>query len=98
MPTVRDPAFVDALAERLSRVTPDSGRVWGTMTPHEMLCHLADSFDAMLGERHVSPGDWSPLRRRAFKWIALHTPVPWPKGIVQGPPEAFHTKPGPNDR
>ena len=79
--STQDAAFVEALAERLSRVTPDSRRVWGTMTPHEMICHLSDSFHAMLGERHGSSANWSPLRRTVFKWIAIHTPLPWPRGI-----------------
>jgi len=83
--TVQDLSFVDALAGRLSRLTPDSQRVWGTMTPHEMLCHLSDSFHGMLGERPVSSGNWSLLRRRVFKWIALHTQLPWPKGIDTRP-------------
>ena len=76
MATVQDLSFVDALADRLSRLTPDRQRVWGTMTPHEMLCHLSDSFHGMLGERPVSSGNWSLLRRRVFKWIALHTQLP----------------------
>jgi hypothetical protein len=101
MATIHDLAFVDALAERLARVTPDSRRVWGTMTPHEMLCHLADSFEGMLGERQVSPGDWSPLRRRVFTWIALHTPLPWPKGVDTRPevnPRCDGTRPSDFER
>ena len=81
MAAVQDLTFVDALAERLSRVTPDSRRVWGTMTPHEMLCHLSDSFHSMLGERRVSSANWSRLRRTVSKWVAFHTPLPWPRGI-----------------
>jgi len=81
MPGVQDLTFVDALSDRLSRLTPDSRRVWGTMTPHEMLCHLSDSFHGMLGERQVSSANWSPLRRVVFKWVAFHTPLPWPRGI-----------------
>ena len=81
MTTVEDLVFVDALAERLSRLMPDSRRVWGTMTPHEMLCHLSDSFLGMLGERHVSSANWSRPRRTVFRWIAFHTPLPWPRGI-----------------
>jgi hypothetical protein len=66
------------------------------MTPHEMLCHLSDSFRGMLGERQVSSANWSPLRRYVFKWIAFHTPLPWPKGIDTLPevnPHRAGTKP-----
>ena len=96
MAMVQDRLFVDALAERLSRITPNSQRVWGTMTPHEMLCHLSDSFRAMTGDRAVSGAKWSPLRRRVFKWIAFRTPLPWPRGIETRPevnPHRTGTKP-----
>ena len=42
---------VDELALRLNQLRSTSSRKWGTMTPHEMLCHLGDSFEAVLGER-----------------------------------------------
>jgi hypothetical protein len=51
------------------------------MTPHEMVCHLSDSFHAVLGERPVSAAPWAPWRQRFMKWVALRTPLPWPKGI-----------------
>jgi len=35
------------------RLTPEKPRQWGTLTAHEMLCHLSDSFRAALGERQV---------------------------------------------
>ena len=101
MATVQDLSFVDTLAVRLSRLTPDSQRVWGTMTPHEMLCHLSDSFHGMLGERSVSSANWSPLRRHVFKWIAIHTPLPWPKGVPTLPevnPHCDGTKPSDFER
>jgi hypothetical protein len=86
---------VDELVGRLGRVQPASARQWGTMTPHEMLCHLGDSFSAMLGERVASPKEtW--LSRTLVKWIALHTSLPWPKGVPTRPevnPKENGTKP-----
>ena len=65
------------------------------MTPHEMLCHLGDSFEAVLGERDASRADtW--LSRTVVKWIALHTSMPWPKGVPTRPevdPKRLGTKP-----
>jgi hypothetical protein len=55
------------------------------MSAHEMLCHLADSFRGMLGERRVSPAPGGPLKRNLMRAIALHTPLPWPKGIPTRP-------------
>ena len=82
--SLKTPTHVDELIRRLGALHPTSPRLWGTMTPHEMLCHLADSFSAVLGERPVSPADtW--LTRTVHKWIALHTSVPWPKGVPTRP-------------
>lgn len=60
-----------------------------------MLCHLADSFAAVLGERHASPAEtWTS--RHVLKWIALHTPLRWPPGVPTRPevdPKQAGTKP-----
>lgn len=54
------------------------------MTPHEMLCHLADSYRACLGERQVSHAQtW--MMRIIGKRIALRTSMPWPKGLPTRP-------------
>jgi hypothetical protein len=88
-------ANVDQLAERLKRLSPDSPRQFGTLTAHEMLCHVGDSFQAVLGERKASPMDtW--FSRTVVKWIALHTPLPWPAGVRTRPevdPKKEGTKP-----
>jgi hypothetical protein len=88
-------AHVDDVVARLRRLQPDSVRAWGTMTPHEMLCHLADSFLAVLGERPASAVDtW--LTRSVVRWIALHTSLPWLRGINTRPevdPKRHGTKP-----
>jgi hypothetical protein len=91
------PLLASSLADRLSRLTPETPRRWGTLTPHEMICHLSDSFLAMLGERDVSTRGWSPLRQRVTRWIALHTPLPWPREVPTLPevdPRRRGTKPG----
>jgi len=70
------------------------------MTAHEMLCHLADSFLAVLGDRPASTADtWSS--RTVIKWIALHTSAPWPQGVPTRPevdPKREGTKPTEFDR
>jgi hypothetical protein len=78
------PANVDELISRIGRLDPASARQWGTMTPHEMLCHLADSFLAVLGERPASSAE-TAMSRTVMKWVALHTSLPWPRGLPTRP-------------
>ncbi len=93
--SLKDSANVEELVARLTTLQPTSGRRWGVMTPHEMLCHLGDSFSAVLGDRSVPPADtW--LSRNVVKWVALHTPLPWPPGVPTRPevdPKKLGTKP-----
>ena len=84
MKTVADPAVAQLLVERLRAVTPDSQRRWGTLTPHEMLCHLGDATDMVLKTRPRVRA--VPLRQRPFiKWFGLWTPFRWPHGWKTSP-------------
>src|SRR4051812_27117524 len=97
MPTADPAQFLTSLESRLAQLTPTTPRRWGQMTAHEMLCHLSDSFLAMLGEREVDRSlGWSALRRRVTRFVALQTPLPWPKGVPTLPevnPHRGGTKP-----
>jgi hypothetical protein len=77
MKTVAQPDVLQDLINRLRGLTPTTPRRWGTMSPHEMLCHLGDASDSILGH----PGGPPREGRRLVKFIALHTPIPWPKGV-----------------
>ena len=81
MKIVARPNVLEQLVARLGRLRPDSPRRWGTLTPGEMLCHLADATASVLS----GP---APARRARplVKWIALYVPLPWPHG-VKTPPE-----------
>jgi hypothetical protein len=69
---------------RLQTIRPDSTRRWGQMTAHGMICHLNDSFLAVLGRREVSMAT-GPLQSTLIKWLALYAPLPWPKGVATRP-------------
>jgi hypothetical protein len=68
----------------MARVHPESRPLWGRMSAHQMICHLADSFRAALGEKKVSPAT-GLLQRTAMKWVALYVPIRWPKGVPTMP-------------
>jgi hypothetical protein len=54
------------------------------MSANQMLCHLSDSFLAVMGQKHVSPAT-GILQRSVVKWVALYVPIPWPKGLPTRP-------------
>lgn len=79
-----------AINHRLERLRPDSVRVWGTLSPHAMLCHLIDGFRMTFGEvRHEAQDSW--LNGWFGRWFVIDCPLAWPKGRIQAPPAFFHT-------
>ena len=95
MKTVADPRVLRSLNERLRALKADSRRRWGTLTPHEMLCHLGDATAMVLGTRPRK----QPVRvrrRLMVKGLALWSPIPWPHGWPTNPqhdPKAEGTRP-----
>lgn len=75
-----DPGRVAEVTERLARLSPDSARRWGTMTPAAMLCHLSDAFEMALGERETGAAE-TLFSRTVMKWVAVELPVRWPHGV-----------------
>ena len=85
------------LLRRLGAVTPDSHRLWGKMSVHQMVCHLADAFRMASGDRVVSDAT-GPLQRTVVKWVALYAPLRWPPNIVTRPEiDALHTGTAPGE-
>jgi hypothetical protein len=88
MATLADPGARSALCERIAKLQANATRQWGQMTAHQMVCHLDDSFRVATGEKYASP-DTNLFKRIVFKWVALHTSLPWPHGVATGP-ELLH--------
>lgn len=85
MTTIADRETLTRLLARLEQLTPTSERRWGTMTAAEVLCHLGDAGDSVLGRR-VAPGTPpSGKKKSLLKWIALSSPFAWPKGVKTRP-------------
>ncbi len=83
MRSVANPSDKAALLQRLAQLTPESPRRWGRMSPHQAVCHLADSFKVIIGERPAKSVA-TLLTRTVFRFVALNTPLPWPKGAPTG--------------
>jgi len=74
----------EEIVRRLRTIRADSGRRWGRMSAHQMICHLSDSFLAVTGQRDVSPAS-GLLQSTLIKWIALYAPLKWPRGVPTRP-------------
>jgi hypothetical protein len=71
--------------DRLRQITPASQRQWGKMTPHQMICHLNDSFKSVIGERELNGDKSNLLTRSVVRWLALYAPLKWPHGVPTMP-------------
>ncbi len=100
MKTAADPDVLRGLVARLGALGVDSRRRWGTLTPHEMLCHLGDAAEMVLMTRPRTV-PMPPRRRAIVKAVILWTPIPWPQGVKTNPrhdPRVEGTRPSDFER
>ena len=71
------------LLQRLRQIRPESGRQWGKMTAHQMVCHLTESLKMALGELPVTPKNL-PLRYPPLKQLIIFV-APFPKNAPTAP-------------
>ena len=84
MKTIADPETRGQLRGRIEALSPKAQRQWGSMSAHQMICHLTDSFRLTTGEKTASPAQtW--VYRTIGKFVALSVPLPWPKGVATRP-------------
>lgn len=84
MKTLRNRSDKEEILSRLGAVQPTSQRQWGSMSAHNMICHLADGFRLYMGEMPARPAP-VPAPRLVLKWVALWAPIPWPRGFKTMP-------------
>jgi len=77
-----DLVFRKSILARISTLKPDAPRLWGKMSAHQMLCHLTDSYRAVIGEKQVS-SKRLPIPRPLLRWLILN--APWPKNARTRP-------------
>jgi hypothetical protein len=82
--TVAHAEVLGSLVRRLAALEPETRRRWGTLTAHEMVCHLGDATEMVLRIRpRTRP---VPLRSRPImKWLGLWSPIRWPHGWATNP-------------
>src|SRR5262249_55329275 len=84
MKTFLNPTDASEVLTRLDKIRPDTQRKWGKMNAHQMVCHLSDGMRLYMGLKVVKPVA-VPYPRWFLKWVALWTPLPWPKGFKTAP-------------
>ena len=86
-----DDSCREGILARLRRLRPEAPRRWGRMSAAQMIAHLSDQMRHALGDCPVAarPG---PLRFPIVRYASIYV-LPWPRGRIKGPPEAFTTRP-----
>ena len=84
MKTLLQRDVVQPVRDRLGALRPDSLGQWGRMSAHQAVCHLADAFRLVLGERPTD-GRGNLLMRTVIRFVALTLPVAWPKIVAPAP-------------
>ena len=51
MKSLADPAAQRSIEARLLRLAPTDTARWGSMSVHQMICHLTEAYRAALGEK-----------------------------------------------
>jgi len=84
MKTLGDLETRREIAARMGNLRADSPARWGCMNAHQAICHLNDSFKAVLGKKPVSEATGF-VQQTLLKWAALWLPLEWPRGFRTRP-------------
>ncbi len=90
--TIDNASHREDLLARFARLDPTQPPLWGRLTAPSMLVHLCDQMRMPFNDNPSGPMA-GPPRIPVVRELFLYV-VPWPKGVVQGPPEAFQSDPG----
>ena len=80
MKSLLQPDVARDLERRLDRLEPDSKARWGRMSSHQAVCHLADAFRMVLGERTIDE-PVTLATRTVVRFVAFTLPIAWPRNV-----------------
>lgn len=83
MKTVHDGATFAELKQRISSLTPNHSRRWGTMSIDQMLWHVNRAMEMALGTLPSERAQTPPLPKFVLKFFLFQ--LPWPKGVPTMP-------------
>jgi hypothetical protein len=81
--TLLDPRVERELQDRLAKLSPDSPRRWGRMSPGQMLRHLAGAIRMATGDLQIAPRN-TPLRFFPIKQLVVFV-LPFPPDAPTAP-------------
>lgn len=93
MKTLLNDGDREQILERIGRLGPDSERLWGAMTAHQMICHVADQLCVAMGEIPGRRRD-TFVSRTFIKWFALYLMPRIPRGKIRTVSEMQTSDPG----
>lgn len=82
MKTLRNSADKQELLARIASVQPSSPRLWGKMSAHQMICHIADGYRLYLGEITGEPHPAPAFIKAMVRTVVVYVPLHWPKGRI----------------
>ncbi len=85
MKSVYDPPVADEIRMRIARLSPESPRQWGTMTPSQMAAHLSAFVGMALGEVRPPRMFVGRLIGPIVKRFALRDEKPMPRNLPTVP-------------
>ncbi len=81
---------------RLKKLTPESQRLWGSMSVNQVLTHCADQLRICIGEIPIRPRG-GKFTQAILRWIGLNVPMKMPKNLKTiaelDPNKKYMTKP-----
>jgi len=91
--SLAQPAARHELEARIAALAPTDYRRWGSMTVHQMICHVTEAFRCAMGDKSMTADQRLPLPRPLLKFGALRVPLRWPHDFPS-PPEIAQDKHG----
>jgi len=82
--TVFSEAGREALLIRVAAIQTGTKPRWGKMNAVRMLRHITAQLEIALGELTCAPIP-GPFANPVVRWIAIDSPLPWPKGAPTAP-------------
>jgi hypothetical protein len=80
MKSLSNPDDVAEIRFRMLVLTAEDQPQWGAMNVTQMVCHLREPYLFALSHEPYEPVKL-PISPRAAKFMALRSPMPWPKGL-----------------